>query len=119
MISLDEIRKELKIKPTGGQGEVVRYARELAKEYLRKKQSFVWNATNLTIDLRKKLIRLFENYGANVVIIYLETDWKTELTRNFSRIESKQVPFDVLAKMQSQIELPSILEAREVRWICT
>ena len=58
VISLDEIRKELKILPGDkkGTGKVVQLAKERAKELLRKKKSFVWNGTNLYADLRKKLV---------------------------------------------------------------
>ncbi len=50
IVSLDEIRQELKIKPTdkSGQGKVAQLAYERAKEFCRRQQSFVWNSTNLT-----------------------------------------------------------------------
>ena len=37
-------------------------AKEQARKYLRAKQSFIWNATNLTEQMRSKLISLFEDY---------------------------------------------------------
>ena len=85
MISLDEIRAEYHIKTIGDQSEVIRVAQERAREYLRKKQSFVWNATNLTTDTRQKWVRLFEQYGARVRIVYLETDNETRKARNAGR----------------------------------
>ncbi len=43
MISLDDIRRELRISPTANQAGVVREAKQRAKELLSKKVSFVWN----------------------------------------------------------------------------
>ena len=74
MISLDEIRKELKYSPTHNQGKVANLARERAKELLRQHQHFVWNATNITAQMRESLVALFETYHARVRIVYLETD---------------------------------------------
>lgn len=62
MISLDEIRKEMKVSPTENQSKVVEVARERAKELLRKKQPFVWNSTNISPIVRGKQIRLFAQY---------------------------------------------------------
>lgn len=42
VVSLDDIRKRLNISPKDNQGAVIQAAREEAKEYLRKKQSFIW-----------------------------------------------------------------------------
>src|SRR5690606_38468202 len=52
VISLDEIRQELKISPKENQGRVVAEARERAKVFLRKGQDFVWNAANITRQVR-------------------------------------------------------------------
>src|SRR5262245_18115783 len=46
VISLDELRREMRIAPTENQGPVVARSRDRAREYLRRKQSFIWNATN-------------------------------------------------------------------------
>ena len=54
MISLDEIRKHLNFPPTHNQGKVIAVAKETAKNYLRKKQPFVWNATDITESTRVK-----------------------------------------------------------------
>lgn len=96
MISLDEIRKEMKLKPTENQGIVIQKAQERAKNYLRKHQTFVWNATNITKDIRQKQIQLFERYGASVRIVYLETEWNTQLERNSDR--EACVPVEVIKK---------------------
>jgi len=115
MISLDEIRKELKYSPTHNQGKVANLARERAKELLRRHQPFVWNATNLTAQMRESLVSLFETYHARVRIVYLETDWQTQLARNVSREDA--VPTNVLRDMLGKLTLPEAYEATIVEWI--
>ncbi len=114
MISLDKIRKELGISPTENQGRVISVSHERAKELLRKKQSFVWNATNITELTRGKQISLFENYGASVKTIFLETDWKEQNIRNKSR--KAEVPSSAIYKMLSKLTLPERYESERVVW---
>ena len=116
MVSLDDIRRELKISPTENQGYVANLAKEQAKEYLRKRQSFVWNATNLTTAMRRQLVELFEAYKARVHIIYLETDWQTLLARNSSR--EAAVPQAAIESMLGKLSPPEAFEAAQVDWIC-
>ena len=116
MVSLDGVRSELKIKPTDNQGEVIQAAQERAKEYLRKKLPFIWNATDLTKDTRQKQIGLFERYGARVRIVYLETDEQTRQAQNAGRAEF--VPEGVVARMLGKTVLPTPEEAQTVEWQC-
>lgn len=116
MISLDEIRKEMKILPTDNQGAVVQEARERAKEYLRKQIPFVWNATNLTPQIRQKQCSLFEDYHASVKIVFLETDWEEQMKRNCGR--KAVVPEKVIREMLKNLVLPERFEAQEVKWHC-
>lgn len=117
MISLDEIRKEKKIAPVENQGVVAGAAREIAKEYLRKHQSFVWNATNLTQPMREQLINLFESYKANVHIIYVESDYNRLSVQNKDREDV--VPQDVIDKMLTKLVPPMAYEANKVTWMCS
>lgn len=114
MISLDDIRRINKIPPTAKQGKVANIAREQAKEYLRRQQPFVWNATNITAQMRESLISLFETYHAHVRIVYLETDWQVLLERNRSRKDA--VPQLVIEEMMGKMTLPEASEARKVVW---
>lgn len=116
MISLDDLRRRMKISPTENQGVVVSAAREQAREYLRKKQPFIWNATNLTPLIRGKQIRLFQDYHAVVRIVFLETEWKVQLDRNAGR--AAKVPEKVIDHMLSNLVLPERFEAHEVNWLC-
>ena len=116
MISLDEIRREMKISPTDNQGKVLEIARERAREFLRKKQTFVWNATNLSPMVRAKQIKLFNQYHASTRIIYLETDWEEQLRRNASRTDA--VPEQAICHMMEELVLPEAKEAHKVMWHC-
>ncbi|MBQ3066607.1 MAG: AAA family ATPase [Clostridia bacterium] len=116
-VSLDAIRKAHKIDPTKPQGEVVAIAKEQAKDFLRAKRPFVWNATNITKDTRSKIVSLAENYGARVRLLFLETDWQTGLQRNSNRQDV--VPQNVVEKMLAKLEVPEIDEAQTVEWIVT
>lgn len=116
MISLDEIRKEMRISPTENQSKVVEIARERAKELLRKKQPFVWNATNLSPMVRKKQIKLFAQYHASTRIVYLETDWQEQLRRNDGRADS--VPEQAICRMFEELALPEVQEVTKAEWHC-
>lgn len=116
VVSLDTLRKQMNISPKDEQGAVVNAAKEQAKEYLRKKQPFVWNATNLTPAMREKLVRLFENYHAAVRIVFLETEWEEEHRRNESRRE--EVPVQAIRRMLRNLVLPERFEAQCVEWRC-
>lgn len=116
MISLDEIRKEMKISPTDNQSKVVETARERAKALLRRKQPFVWNATNLSPMVRGKQIRLFTQYRASTRIVYLETEWSEQLRRNASRRDA--VPEQAICHMMEELVLPEAKEAHRVEWHC-
>lgn len=115
MISLDDIRRANRIPPTAEQGRVANNAREQAKGFLRKHQAFVWNATNITAQMRESLIGLFEDYRARVRVVYLETEWQTQIERNRSRKDA--VPQFVIEDMMRKMTLPEAFEAGNVSWI--
>ena len=115
IISLDDVRKELRMKPGETNGAVIQTAKNIAKEYLRKNISFVWNATNLTPQ-RKQLIDLFETYHAAVRIEYLETTPDKQDSRNHNREEV--VPQNAVDEMIGKLVLPEWHEAQFVSWKC-
>ncbi|MGN0298454.1 MAG: AAA family ATPase [Lachnospiraceae bacterium] len=116
VISLDEIRQELHISAEGNQGAVINLARDRARELLRQHQPFVWNATNLSVTIRQKTLNLIEQYHAATRIVFLETSWEKELTRNKQR--QKKVPENVIADMLKKLELPERSEGWDVEWHC-
>ena len=113
-VSLDDIRTKLKIKPDdkSGQGKVIQEAYAQAKMYAGKKQSFVWNSTNLTQELRSKLINLLTPYNSKFKIIYIETSRKEVMKHR-----SESIPKSVLEKMYRILDMPLSEEAHEVLYI--
>lgn len=114
VISLDDIRRELKIKPTDskGNGRVIQEGIERCKVLMRKKTSFTFNATNITKDLRSKWINLFEEYGGKVVIHYIEVPYLTLLKQNSNR--EFGVPTDKVESLITKLEIPTIKECETV-----
>lgn len=109
IISLDDIREKLNISPTKDFGQVGAIAFSKAKEFLRRKEGFVWNATSLRRENRQKLIRLCNSYGAKVRFIYLEVPYKELISRNKSR--KRYVPVEAINKM---IKNMYMLEGEEI-----
>lgn len=116
VISLDDIRRELKISPTENQGHVAEEAKRRMREYLRRREPFVWNATNLTSETRHRTLDIIHLYKAWTRIVYLETELNENLSRNAGREGS--VPEDVIYKLIGKMAPPTPSEAREVRWLC-
>ncbi len=112
VISLDDLREEMGIPPTKASGKVIQAALELARQYLRRRQPFIWNATNLLQETRQKLVRLFADYGARVTILYLEVPYQELLRRNRSR--PRHIPETVLDEMIRKLEVPAPWEAYRV-----
>ncbi|MFO0661355.1 MAG: AAA family ATPase [Polyangiaceae bacterium] len=76
-VSLDDLREELDISHDEQQGAVVQEARERARQHLRRGESFIWNATNLSRQRRGPLTSLARDYGARVRIVYVEAPIQT------------------------------------------
>jgi predicted kinase len=117
VVSLDGIRRELKISPTDKEnnGKVIQLAKERARIYLRQKQSFVWNGTNITRQMRQQLIDLFIAYGAAIKIIYLEVPYQQLTIQNRNR--EHIVPANVIERMIDKLEIPQPGEAHKVIYI--
>ena len=112
VVSLDAIRAELGVTWDDEQGPVVALAFDRARGYLRAKQPFVWNATCLTPDFRRREIQLFRKYGAYTEVVVLEVPWNECLRRNRSR--KMVVPETVIDSMLGRFTPPSVREAHEV-----
>lgn len=117
MISLDDIRREMNIKPTDkkGNGRVYQEAKERCKVLMRERKSFVFNATNIVTDTRGKWAKLFEAYGGKVTIHYIEVPYKTLLKQNHNRVY--KVPEKVIEKMISKLEMPTFDEVYDVKFV--
>jgi predicted kinase len=114
VVSLDAIRKTLGAEPTGNQGAVLQAAREQARTFLREARDFVWNATNLSRDVRRQLVDLFTGYGARVRIVYVEVGPDRLFTQNRDR--EAAVPEGALVQLMERWEVPEPSEASAVEW---
>lgn len=116
LVSLDDIRREKRISPTDkkANGKVIQEAKEKARSLLREKKSFVWNATNITSQMRLQLIELFTTYQAKVRIVYLEVPYETLKQQNSKR--EAMVPANVLEHLIDKLEVPARWEAHEVEY---
>lgn len=116
VVSLDEIRKALKVPSGVNQSPVIIKAKERFKELLRKKQSFVFNATNLNADLRLPWISLAAQYNARIRVVYLEVPLQELLRRNKTRDETARMPEAVIFKMMDKWSMPHPSEAQVVEY---
>ena len=115
VISLDVLRGELDVDPRDDQGEVIVAAKELAKDYLRARQPFIWNATNTSRTLRDGLVRLFAAYRARVRIVYCEAP--PAMTRERNARRRAPVPEAVMEKLFNGLDVPDLTEAHEVVYV--
>ncbi len=113
-VSLDDIRRSWGVAPEKPQGAVAAEAKARARAYLRKRQSFAWNATSLTPDTRAGVVTLCEAYGARVKIVYLETREPVRQHRNAER--KHPVPEHATRAMLSKLTPPQPWEADKVEW---
>ncbi|WP_152426545.1 ATP-binding protein, partial [Cesiribacter andamanensis] len=116
LVSPDALRQEMKIKQgdKSGWGRVLQRAKEKAREYMRRQQSFVWLAPNTSRQARQPLIDLFVSYGAWVRIIYMEAPYPLLQQQNQQREEP--VPPATLVSMMARWEVPSLTEAHSVEY---
>lgn len=114
MVSLDAFRRQYNIDPTDrkGTGRVVQMAKEQARQYLRWKEPFVWNATSITRHLREQVIELFVTYRARVRIVYVEVPQAKRMEQNANR--RYPVPEPAVSRMLERLDVPALWEAHEV-----
>ncbi|HRI07299.1 MAG TPA: AAA family ATPase [Nannocystaceae bacterium] len=115
VISLDGIRDELDMPATGEQGAVINAARDRAREHLRRGEPFVWNATCLGRDIRRRIIDLCAAYRARVRLVYIEVPRARLLQQN--RARAAVVPEAAIERMTRLWEPPDATEAHRVDWI--
>jgi len=106
VVSLDDIREELGIRPEDGPTKVVYRAKDVAKDLMRSRTGFVFNATSLTRKLRKEWTEFFMTYKAPIAEI---------LKRNQTR--NRTVPVGVIDKMMDDWQVLGFEEAYEVSWL--
>ena len=114
IISLDDIRAEFDIKVTDkkAQGKVAQIAYKRAKEYAAKKKSFVWNSTNLTHELRTRIVNTLSVYNPRFKLVYIETSKANIWSRRRATI-----PVRKLEKMMDKMEIPLPSEGHSIEYI--
>jgi predicted kinase len=117
VVSLDALRAELGVNPGGDQGPVIDAVYRLAREHLRAGRPFVWNATNVTRQLRERCIGLAAGYGARIDLISLEAPPHVLRIRNSAR--ARPVPDAVVERMLNRWQTPDPTEAHHVAWVPT
>jgi predicted kinase len=117
VISLDALRLSLGVRATSPQGPVIAAARAEARSFLRAREPFVWNATNVSRQVRSQVISLATAYGARVSIVALEAPPGVISARNSAR--SAPVPAAAVERMVGRWETPDLTEAHTVSWIDT
>ncbi len=108
ILSLDRLRVTLGIDPGRDQGPLIQAAREQARKHLRERQPFIWNATNLSRQVRGQVIDLIAAYRARVRLVYVETDPASLDARN--RARSEPVPQAAIDRMLTRWEPPDLTE---------
>lgn len=114
-VSLDKWRTELDIAPDETQGKVIQAAMGEAREHLRAKRPFIWNATHVSRLNRDKAVGLCLGYDAMVEIHAFDPEPGRLLSQNRNR--DAVVPEAVIMRLARKWEPPSILEAHRVLWI--
>jgi predicted kinase len=117
VISLDGIRDRMGVAPTADQAPVIAAARDQARTLLRAKEPFIWNGTNITRQMRQRIIGLCADYGARVEIVATEAPRAAISTRN--RARPAPVPESAIDRLVRRWEAPDVTEAHQVTLVAT
>jgi len=109
VVSLDNLRDELGVEAVDDQGKVAQLGRERCREHLRAGRSFVFNATNLLRQTRRRWIDLFADYDARIEVVYIEPPLPVALARNARR--PSPVPERVIRRLAEKCEPPTFAES--------
>jgi len=114
MVSIDEVRRERKVRrgDKKAEGQAYQAVKEMCKVHMRERKDFVFNATNITKDMRGKVIKEFEEYGAKVTVIYIEVPYKKLISQNHNR--EHKVPEDAVNDMLFALDVPDATECYDV-----
>ncbi len=115
VVSFDDAREELGLRHGKNEGMVAHRAVDMAKELLRAKAPFVWNATHLSTQMRTKTLDQLYAYGAEVEVVYLEKPRDELLRRNTKRDTS--LTNKGLQEMLIRWEVPLPTEAHKVTYL--
>jgi len=85
VVSFDDAKEVLGLKQGENHGSAYQMVVTMAKEYLRKSQPFIWDATHLSPLMRNKTLNLLLDYNANITLVYCEQQESIIKARNISR----------------------------------
>ncbi len=117
VVSMDALRRELGIDFTDDQGRVRQAAKERARDLLRNGCDFVWDATNMDAQRRRKLVDLALDYGARVDWVAVETAPERLRERNEQR--EVRVPRKAIEAMLSRWVVPDLTEGHALLTVMT
>ncbi len=115
VVSLDVLREEMDVAPTENQGAVVQAAKARAREYLRRRQPFIWNATNISRTMRGQILGLLADYHARIRLVYVESSYPALCFQNSSRISA--VPQTVMDRLLRRWDVPDRTEAHHLEYV--
>jgi len=116
VLSFDDARRELKVKHgSNAAGAAVHLVTERARELLRRKEPFIWNATHISPLLRSKTLGLLFDYHAQVNIEYLEQPESVLFSRNTKR--DTTLTNQAIEEMLFRWEPPLPTEAHAVEYL--
>ena len=115
VVSLDEIRETLGMKPWESDGQLSAVAKQSVTDYLRSNKNFVVDATNIVKDTRARWINLFRCYNARVRIVYIEPEWSKLLVQNKNR--TRPVPEDVVHGLFDKLDVPTLMECHSLEMV--
>jgi len=105
---------ELGLKERDNVGAAVHLVLDRAKELLRNKEPFIWNATHLSKQMRNKTLDLLYDYGATVKLVYLEAPESYIKKRNSLR--NTTLPNKKIDEMLFRWEVPTAIESHQIEF---
>lgn len=105
VVSLDRLRGGRRLGQRE-QGRVIQESRELLRQRLRASENVIFNATCLSKQARRGLLRLAADYRARVRIVCVEADARTIFERAQRRPSSAQVPEKEIIRLASEVWEP-------------
>jgi len=112
VLSFDDAKAELGLTQKDNTGSAVHLVIDRAKELLRNKQPFIWNATHISSQMRNKTLDLLYNYNATVKLVYLEAPEIEIKKRNSAR--DTTLPNAKIDEMLFRWEVPTPIESHEI-----
>ena len=114
VVSFDDAREELGLAHGKNEGAVAHHAIDRARELLRAHRPFVFNATHLSGQMRKKTLDLIHNYAGRARVVYLEAPPEVLFERNRRRDTS--LTNQAIERMLFRWEVPTPVEAEAVEY---